>query len=117
HDCADGGFAVALAESCFSGGGGAVVDVPAPEGARDAVTAALFSESASRAIVATAAGQTDALVEHARALGVPATVIGRTGGERITIRVNGTAAIDMTTAEAEQVWNDGLSRYFKERVA
>src|SRR5690606_26906470 len=43
HDCADGGFAVALAESCFSGGGGAVVDVPAPEGAPEAVTARLFS--------------------------------------------------------------------------
>ena len=52
HDCSDGGFAIALAESCFSGGGGADVTVEA-EGAepgREAV-AALFSESASRVIV------------------------------------------------------------------
>jgi phosphoribosylformylglycinamidine synthase len=115
HDCADGGFAVALAECCFSGGAGADVSIDALSGGDAA--AALFSESASRAIVGAAAGQTDALLARAAALGVPARVIGRSGGDRLRVRVGDTIAIDCTVAEAEQVWNDGLARHFKERVA
>ena len=117
HDCADGGLAVTLAESCFSGGAGADVDIPAPEGAAEPVIAALFAESASRAIVSVAAGQRDALLARAASLGVPASMIGRSGGDRIRIHVGGAIAIDIATAEAEQAWSNGLARYFKERVA
>ena len=117
HDCADGGLAITLAECCFSGGAGADVDIPAPESSPDPVVAALFSESASRAVVSVAAGQTDALLARAASLGVPAAVIGRSGGDRIRINVAGAAALDVATAEAEQAWSNGLSRYFKERVA
>jgi phosphoribosylformylglycinamidine synthase len=121
HDCADGGFAVALSECCFSGGGGADVSIAAPRlsdaAPFDGATAALFSESASRAIVSVAAGQTGALLARAAALGVPATVIGRSGGDRIRIAVEGEAVIDCATAEAEQRWKTGLARYFEERVA
>ncbi len=116
HDCSDGGFAVALAECCFSGGGGADVAIDAPAAA-DALTAALFGESASRVIVSAAPGQGERLLARAAALGVPAKVIGRSGGDRLRIRVDGNAAIDCPVAEAEQVWNDGLARHFKERVA
>ena len=53
HDCAEGGFAVTLAECCFDTGLGADVDVAAVDAAvvpfADTVT--LFGESASRAIV------------------------------------------------------------------
>ncbi len=121
HDCADGGFAVALAECCFSSGAGAAVAIPAAVASAssgfDAATTALFSESASRAIVSVAAGQTDALLIRAAKLGVPAAVIGRTGGDRIRIRVEGQAAIDCTVAEAEQRWTQGLAKYFESKVA
>jgi phosphoribosylformylglycinamidine synthase subunit PurL len=123
HDCADGGFAVALAECCFSGGQGAEVTVPGvaspePDGSGfDPATSALFAESASRAIVSTASGQTAALLDRAAALGVPAAAIGRTGGGRIVIRVDGEAAIDCTVAEAEQHWANGLAKYFESKVA
>jgi phosphoribosylformylglycinamidine synthase len=121
HDCSDGGFAIALSECCFSGGGGADVSIAAPglsSGApADAATAALFSESASRAIVSVAAGQTAALMARAASLAVPAAVIGRSGGDRIRISVGGDVVIDCATAEAEQRWKNGLTRYFEERVA
>jgi len=123
HDCADGGFAVALAECCFTGGPGADVSVPAAasteagESSFDAATSALFAESASRAIVSVAGGQTEALLARAAALGVPAAVIGRTGGGRIVIRVDGVAAIDCAVAEAEQHWANGLAKYFESKVA
>src|SRR5439155_2100622 len=48
HDCSDGGLAVALAESALSGGIGCTVTVP--DGELPAHVA-LFSESASRAVV------------------------------------------------------------------
>ena len=52
HDCADGGLAVALAETAFSGGLGMLINlamVPSPGIDRDDVL--LFSESQSRFIV------------------------------------------------------------------
>jgi len=116
HDCADGGFAVTLAECCFGSGGGATVDLAAPE-AGDPVAAALFSETASRAVVTAATGQIDTLLERAKALNVPAAVIGRTGGARIVIRVAGREAIDCSVAEAEAAWSQGLKRYFEGKVA
>jgi hypothetical protein len=42
---------------------------------------------------------------------VPATVIGTTGTDRLTIRV-GAAAVDLGVADAERVWSTGLERYF-----
>jgi phosphoribosylformylglycinamidine synthase len=116
HDCSDGGFAVALAECCFSGGGGADVSLPALQG-NAGPGEVLFSESASRVILSVQPGQTAALLARAAELGVPASVIGRTGGDRIRIAIDSQIAIDCTTAEAEERWKHGLTRYFAERVA
>jgi phosphoribosylformylglycinamidine (FGAM) synthase-like enzyme len=52
HDCAEGGLAVTVAESCFDTGLGAsvdVADVSASVGYADIAT--LFGESASRVVV------------------------------------------------------------------
>src|SRR4051812_21380607 len=53
HDCAEGGLAVAIAESCFDTGGmGAEVDVPAVGADHELIAeATLFGESASRVVV------------------------------------------------------------------
>jgi phosphoribosylformylglycinamidine synthase len=48
HDCAEGGLAVALAESSISGRLGATVTIPADSDRLDAV---LFGEAASRIVV------------------------------------------------------------------
>ncbi len=127
HDCAEGGLAVALAECCFDTGGlGVSADVPAaapPEGAGNPPTAAwtmdltLFSESASRVVVSTAPGSLDALLARAAALGVPARVIGNTGGTRITIAVEGRPGLDVAVAEAETEWGSALERQFRQQVA
>jgi hypothetical protein len=49
--------------------------------------------------------------------GIPARVIGRSGGSRIQIAVNGTVAIDCSVAEAEQIWSSALGRQFAGRAA
>ena len=115
HDCAEGGVAVALAECCFAGGGG--VDATLPGQAFDgpaeaALAGTLFGETASRAIVSLAERRVGDLLARAAAAGVPAQALGRTGGDDCRIVVDGTAVIDVPVAEAEQIWETGLSRYF-----
>ena len=120
HDCADGGLAVALAECTFDTAGiGLSVDLPAvattPAEWKTAST--LFSESASRVVVSVAPQHLAALLGRARALGVPAREIGRTGADRIRIAVEGVEAIDIAVAEAEQLWNTALEKHFKQKAA
>ena len=109
HDCSDGGLAITLAECAFDTESiGLTVDVPAST----SPVAALFGESASRAVVSASEAHLAALLQLARALGVPVLEIGRTGGPRITMTVAGIAAIDCTIAEAEHLWANALGGYF-----
>jgi len=79
HDLSDGGLALALAESCLSGGTGCVVRLPA-----DAATF-LFSESAARAVVAVRPGAAEDFAGACEQAGVPAEVIGTTGGSNLEL--------------------------------
>jgi phosphoribosylformylglycinamidine synthase len=120
HDCAEGGFAVTLAECCVeSGGVGARVELPGDAGSDDRFTLvrALFGEAPSRVVVSVSSGERDQLISRARALSVPATVIGQTGGERLTIAVAGDVVADIGLEEAEQAWANGLTRHFEHVAA
>jgi phosphoribosylformylglycinamidine synthase len=119
HDCSDGGLAIALAESAFDTAGiGVEVDVPFG-GAPDQWSAlgALFSEDGGRAIVSVNPEKRQELLRLARELGVPAAVIGRTGGSRIRITVAGAAAIDCAVSEAERLWSTAFERHFAGQAA
>lgn len=77
HDCAEGGLAVALAESCFAAadeGRALGVDVAVDTTAGDA--AVLFGEWQSRVVVSTAVGRVEALIDLAEANGIECRVIG-----------------------------------------
>src|SRR4051812_16496575 len=81
HDCAEGGLAVTTAESSFDTGLGSSIDLPAaaaPAGFED--IAALFGESASRALVSVRPNDAAELITRARKLGVPAVQVGSVGG-------------------------------------
>ncbi len=120
HDCAEGGFAVTLAEcSVESGGVGARVELPAPAGPDDrfALVRALFGEAPSRVVVSALPEERDRLLARARAFSVPASVIGHTGGERLTISVAGAVVAAIGLDEAEQAWDNGLTRHFETAVA
>ncbi|MDQ3488526.1 MAG: phosphoribosylformylglycinamidine synthase subunit PurL [Acidobacteriota bacterium] len=115
HDCSDGGIAVTLAECTFDAAGiGCEVDVP-PAAAR--LDATLFSESASRVVVSAAQDQTDALLRIAKEAGVPARVIGQTGGTRLKIAVAGQPAIDCDVREAENRWSSALEGFFQRQAS
>jgi len=121
NDCSDGGLAVALAECCFDTNGiGAEASIAAVDVARDPrmnLAAALFGESASRVIVSLTTDVLADVLGRAAAAGVPARVIGQTGGNRLHLAVGGATAIDISVDEAERVWASAVSRYFKKHAA
>jgi phosphoribosylformylglycinamidine synthase len=120
HDCSDGGLAVALAECCFGGGGGAdvsidKVDVSSDPRLNDA--AALFGESASRVLLSVDPDRVAHVLERAAAAGVPARVIGRTGGPRLRMAIADRVIVDTGVEEAERVWDSVIERRFARKVA
>jgi phosphoribosylformylglycinamidine synthase len=123
HDCSDGGLAVTLAECAFDTGGiGLEVNVEPDEqtGAAagfDPAIATLFGESASRVVITVRPEDRQTVMNLAVEAGVPAVVIGLTGGARIRIAVAGGSAIDCAVAEAESVWSSALASRFAGRAA
>jgi phosphoribosylformylglycinamidine synthase len=116
HDCSEGGLAVTLAECTFDSGGigvsvdlAVVGDKSVGTSREHAVNATLFGESASRILVSTSDEKLPALVAAAKAAGVPAEVIGKTGGERIQLSVAGRLEVDRTVAEAEHAWATAIA--------
>jgi phosphoribosylformylglycinamidine synthase len=87
HDCADGGLAVALAECCITGPRPLGADVELPGGAR--VDVRLFGEAPSRIVVSVAPDEWPRFERIVREWAVPVAVLGRVGGDRLTLRVGG----------------------------
>jgi len=81
HDLSDGGLALALVEAVLAHGVGAWIELP--EGL--ASLAMLVSESPSRALLAVEPARSIDVAGLADRSGVPATRIGSTGGDRLTV--------------------------------
>jgi phosphoribosylformylglycinamidine synthase II len=86
HDLSDGGLLVALAEMAMAGNIGATLAVQAD-------IKFLFGEDQARYVVAAPQKQADMLVAQARSAGVPAALIGRTGGDKIALKGAGEIAL------------------------
>jgi phosphoribosylformylglycinamidine synthase subunit PurL len=121
HDCAEGGLAVALAESCFShyrkAAVGAQLDLTehlALSGARDLAEAEarqlalLFAESPSRIILSGAPEHIEQVKTLAAQAEVPCAVIGTVGGTQLQIVCDGATLIDATIAQLEDCWRATL---------
>ncbi len=117
HDCAEGGLAVTLAECCFDAGLGASVDMTEVAGELAGLggVAALFGESASRALVSVAPDSVDGLLAMAAAEGVPAAAIGEVGGDRLRVFINGRGVLNESLAELEALWEGALARRLARR--
>ena len=103
HDIAEGGVAVALAESCLAGGLGARVRL-AGAGPAEAV---LFGEGPGGFVLS---GPEDGL----RALGerVPLQLIGTVGGESLAIELEGGDGLELPLSELGEAHGRGLEEYF-----
>jgi phosphoribosylformylglycinamidine synthase subunit PurL len=115
HDCAEGGFAIALAECCFDSGLGVSTDMGAVTDGEAAFIdiSTLFAESASRVIVSTSPDNVETLLTGAASAGVPAAQIGTVGGDRIRISVDSRLVVDESLSDAESIWSGALERYFE----
>jgi phosphoribosylformylglycinamidine synthase subunit PurL len=120
HDLSEGGLALALAECCLTGGGrspvpgggtGCVVSLPAAGGAGLDPLAALFSESAARAVVAVRPGADDEFGRLCAAHEVAAVRLGVTGGADLAV----TGLFSVPVAELEQVSRRTLPALFGRR--
>ena len=113
HDCSDGGFAVALAESCILGdssvGGIGSVGFTASDNFASAVPArwdiALFGEAPSRILVSVDPARLRSVLDAARVAQVPAVPAGETGGDRLKIG----DLVDVPLSELASAWYGGLS--------
>jgi phosphoribosylformylglycinamidine synthase len=83
HDVSDGGLLVAIAEMALAGGIG--VQLFPYEGKLPA-HAAWFGEDQGRYVVETAPERAEEIVERARLLALPARVVGRVGGDALTLK-------------------------------
>jgi phosphoribosylformylglycinamidine synthase len=108
HDCSDGGLSVALAESCFSSYRREAIGCQVNLAGDLSAAALLFSESPSRIVLSAVQSNVDQIIAFAEKQDVAATVIGRTGGDRLVIEVNGDRAIDRAVAEVESAWRSAL---------
>ena len=100
HDVSDGGLAVALAEMAVAGEVGFEVAGLAGLGE-------LFSEAPSRVVVCTS--DADAVLDGARAAGVPATRLGRAGGDRlVAVAASGARLLELGLEEATAAGRDRL---------
>ena len=104
HDLSEGGLAVALAESCISGGLGAEVSFETE--LRPDV--ALFSESQSRILLSASPEHLDSLKQIMQEAKVPVTVLGTVKGSDLTITVNGKPAVQAAVDELEKGWKDAI---------
>lgn len=102
HDLAEGGLAVALAESCISGNVGAKVQLETS--LRPDV--ALFSETQSRILLSASPSQAAELEQFIASKGVPVANIGVVTGTTLEVQVNGTATLNRPVAGLKQVWED-----------
>jgi phosphoribosylformylglycinamidine synthase II len=116
HDCSDGGLAVTLAELCFSSLGrdaiGADVNLEGTFGP----TSLLFSESPSRIVISFEPSNARAVQAIAERNNTPFAILGRVGGNRLSITVNGDGAVDANVSELETTWRNALSRHLQAEV-
>ena len=108
HDCGDGGLAIALVESAITGGQGFAVTIASDLPPH----VALFSESASRAVVSVTPAREPELAALAAAHGVPLTRLGETGGSRVVLD----DLLESTVEELRELHESAIPRLLGEAV-
>jgi phosphoribosylformylglycinamidine synthase len=118
HDCSEGGLAVALAECCITGPrrlGGSVIC-----GGGERWDALLFGEAPSRIVMSLPPHEEARFRQIVREWAVPATVLGRVGGDRLTITTGPAARASRISLDVDRLataFETGLAESLGETVA
>jgi phosphoribosylformylglycinamidine synthase len=110
HDCSEGGLGVALAESAIAGDCGFRVALP---GGGPHPHLALFSESASRAVVSVEAGDEVELEALAARHGVPFARLGQTGGTVLAVE----GLFEESLAAARDAYESAIPALMRRRTS
>ncbi len=133
HDCSDGGLAVCVAESCISrliaretprligaqidfslvGRASSRANGQADDGSSGAsphrLDALLFGETQSRVVITCQPLDATKVVERAKLMGVPATLVGRVGGDKLTVKTAG-GEFSAPLTELHDAWWNSIAR-------
>ena len=102
HDLSDGGLLVALAEMCVAGGTG--LDVAQPAGSTVPSHAFFYGEDQARYLIAT--GSADEVLTDAAKAGVPAALLGYSGGPSLIVK--GLVSLKLSDIKAaHEAWLPG----------
>ncbi len=113
HDVSDGGLAVALAECSFTGPRGLRIGASVRLAGALPTAALLFGESTGRVVTTTSDAK--ALLTLAAQEGVPARVVGETGGSELRIaREGGETLVALPVAKLHEIWARALPRRLEE---
>ncbi|BAS55947.1 phosphoribosylformylglycinamidine synthase II [Leptolyngbya boryana NIES-2135] len=106
HDCAEGGIAIALAESCFGNQLGATIDLAATDARLDQV---LFGEGGARILVSV---QADSVAEWEvvlqKEVGDHWRKLGTVGGDSLKISIAQNLVIDARISELFAEWSSAI---------
>jgi len=106
HDLSEGGLAVCVSEACIIDrpGTGCVIDL------EDDIRpdALLFGEAQSRILLSISVDLLPELLGLAAKRGVPARVIGQTGGKEMVIRQSGREVVRLTLHRLFEAWKNSL---------
>ncbi|MDD5350795.1 MAG: phosphoribosylformylglycinamidine synthase subunit PurL [Chthoniobacteraceae bacterium] len=107
HDCAEGGLAVTLAESCFCGTQtiGAEIDFGTTGLAPEVL---LFNESQTRVVVSAKPEDAEAVLVFAHEKGIPARRIGTVGGAQLGLKADG-AETRWNVADLQSTWRGSIA--------
>jgi phosphoribosylformylglycinamidine synthase len=103
HDLSDGGLLVALTEMCLAGGTGVTVRQPAGTGIPS--HAFFYGEDQARYLIASGSG--DDILEAARKAGVPAVLLGYSGGAQLIVE----GLVSLPLAKIRQAHEGWLPAY------
>ena len=110
HDLGDGGFAIALAESCIAGGLGADVSLDL-EMRGDAL---LFGESQTRFMLSADQSSADRIIDLAAEKGLEAAVIGHvTKAQNVVIQNLGEKLINIPVEDCRDAFAKGFDKLMK----
>ncbi|MBE0429544.1 MAG: phosphoribosylformylglycinamidine synthase subunit PurL [Thermoleophilia bacterium] len=112
HDVSDGGLACCLAESAIIGGKGAEVDISGvwPGGRPDIL---IFGEAPGLVVLTMEEKNLEYFGQLA--LDFPTRIIGRVGGRRMVIRMNGEDRVNIPLSGADRAWRTALETMMEGR--
>jgi phosphoribosylformylglycinamidine synthase len=110
HDCADGGLAVSLAESCFSSLNRSSIGAEVVAESSLSQTSLLFSESPSRIVLSFPPSSLALVEDLAARANCPITILGQVGGDKLRIKLGDEEIILWAVSELEDAWRGSLAK-------